>query len=275
MLSDSGVISPLLINNQNSFGVLQEPTGNEIITYTVVRGDTIQDIANKFGVSKETIIAVNNLANANYLKEGQELLILPIDGVIHKVKAGQTVSEIAALYGVNIKKIIDYNILTEDAFVRVGDILIIPGAKPLKIQQALKTSKHNTTGLAYLYEDLPQYNSYYLYPTVKESRNWGILHRNNAVDIATDCGNEIYAAASGTIRRADSYGYNGGYGKYVIIDHPNQTSTLYSHMSKILVEQDDYVNQGDIIGLIGSTGRSTGCHVHFEVRGAKNPFAKY
>ncbi len=274
LLSSSGIMNPLLINDINQFGLLQEPVNNEIITYKVVKGDTIEQIAKKFNINQDTIIYANNLANPNTLRIGQELLILPISGVIHKVKAGETVSQIAFLYNVTIDKIIEFNLLTEDAFIRAGDILVIPGAKPLrsKIAESATTTKF---GISSLYSDLPSFDSYYLYPTVKNSTNWGRLHRNNAVDIATGCGNEIYASAAGTIRIADSIGYNGGYGKYVVIDHDNQTSTLYAHMSKIYVGKGQYVNQGDVIGLIGSTGRSTGCHIHFEVRGARNPFVKY
>lgn len=274
LLSSSGIMNPLLINDTNQFGLLQEPSKNEIIVYKVVKGDTIEQIAKNFNIDQETIIYANNLTNPNSLRIGQELLILPISGVIHKVKSGETVSHIASLYNIAIDKIIEFNLLTEDAFIRAGDILIIPGAKPLK-GRLNKVVGLQKSGISSLYADLPSFDSYYIYPTVRNSTNWGRLHRNNAVDIATSCGSEIYAAAGGNIRIADSVGYNGGYGKYVVIDHDNQTSSLYAHMSKIYVEKDQYVNQGDVIGLIGSTGRSTGCHLHFEVRGARNPFVKY
>ncbi|HEU5114585.1 MAG TPA: M23 family metallopeptidase, partial [Candidatus Paceibacterota bacterium] len=85
-------------------------------------------------------------------------------------------------------------------------------------------------------------------------------------------GTPIHAAASGVVIIARSGGYNGGYGSYVVISHPNGTQTLYAHMSKVIAHQGDAVEQGDLIGLVGSTGKSTGPHVHFEVRGAVNPF---
>lgn len=274
LLSSSGLVNPLLINDINQFGLLQEPSNSEIITYKVIKGDTLEQIAKKFNIDQDTIIYANNLADPNSLKIGQELIILPISGVIHKVKTGETVSHIASLYNIDINKIIEFNLLTEDAFIRAGDILIIPGAKPPKgrLNRFVNVAK---SGISSLYADLPSFDKYFIYPTVKNSTNWGRLHRNNAVDIATSCANDIYASADGVIRIADDVGYNGGYGKYVVIDHDNQTSTLYAHMSKIFVQKGQKVNQGEVIGLIGSTGRSTGCHLHFEVRGARNPFVKY
>lgn len=112
--------------------------------------------------------------------------------------------------------------------------------------------------------------------------NWGILHNHNAVDIANDCGTPIRAAADGTVVADPSLGdgsggWNGGYGKFVLIQHPNATKTRYAHMQKIFVSPGDHVTQGETIGTIGNTGEvkgTTGCHVHFEVYGAPNPFAR-
>ncbi|MEX0916626.1 MAG: M23 family metallopeptidase, partial [Candidatus Spechtbacterales bacterium] len=98
------------------------------------------------------------------------------------------------------------------------------------------------------------------------------LHPTNAVDIAGACWSPVYAGASGNVALATGGGgWNGGYGNYVAIDHPNGTRTLYAHMIQVKTSAGAYVNQGAVIGYMGSTGRSTGCHLHFEVRGAANP----
>jgi murein DD-endopeptidase MepM/ murein hydrolase activator NlpD len=105
-------------------------------------------------------------------------------------------------------------------------------------------------------------------------KNWGRLHGKYGVDIASACGTPIYAAAAGTVTLADSVGWNFGYGKYLMIRHSNGVITLYAHTSRIVVEQGQQVAQGQLIALMGTTGRSTGCHLHFEVRGAPNPMAR-
>lgn len=118
-------------------------------------------------------------------------------------------------------------------------------------------------------------NGYFIIPAA--GWNWGGLHNNNAVDIANSCGTPVYAAAEGLIIENASSGWNSGYGAYVKIEHPSGAKTVYAHLSKITVSEGKYVNQGELIGNIGNTGNihgPTGCHLHFEVRGAKNPLAK-
>jgi len=100
--------------------------------------------------------------------------------------------------------------------------------------------------------------------------DWGIIHGNNGVDIANKCGTPIVAAASGTVTEVGS-GWNGGYGNAIRIKH-KKTSTYYAHLSEMHVSVGDVVEQGEVIGLMGITGKSTGCHLHFEVRGGSNPF---
>lgn len=123
---------------------------------------------------------------------------------------------------------------------------------------------------------LPEIDGYFIMPT--NGWNWGQLHYNNAVDIAGVCGSEVYAAQSGAVAEEAGEGWNGGYGNYVAVEHPNGTKTLYAHTSKNLVTVGDLVMQGEVIALTGNTGNvngETGCHLHFEVHGAENPFANY
>lgn len=118
-------------------------------------------------------------------------------------------------------------------------------------------------------------NDNFIIPTA--GWNWGGLHDNNAVDIANSCGTPVYAAAEGLIIEKASSGWNSGYGAYIKIEHPGGAKTVYAHLSKTTVSEGKYVGQGELIGNIGNTGNThgpTGCHLHFEVRGAKNPLAK-
>ena len=121
----------------------------------------------------------------------------------------------------------------------------------------------------------PDNVGYFRMPTT--GWNWGRLHNQNAVDIANNCGTPIYAAAEGLITESASDGWNSGYGNYIKIKHPNNTETLYSHNDENIILAGQYVKQGDLIAYMGNTGNThgpTGCHLHFEVRGAKNPLAK-
>lgn len=127
--------------------------------------------------------------------------------------------------------------------------------------------------------NLPDIKNYFSLPAV--GWNWGTLHNYNAVDIANECGTPVYAAQEGLVvsdpNLGDGFsGWNDGYGIFVFIEHPNGTKTRYAHLAKSLVKIGDYVKKGQEIGLMGNTGNThgpTGCHLHFEVYGAKNPFA--
>lgn len=103
--------------------------------------------------------------------------------------------------------------------------------------------------------------------------NWGVIHANNGVDIANTCGTPVVSAAAGRVTDIGA-GWNGGYGNAVTITHANKTKTFYAHLEEVAVEIGQKVAQGEQVGVIGMTGKSTGCHLHFEVHGGKNPFGK-
>ena len=146
-----------------------------------------------------------------------------------------------------------------------GQTIIIPGAQ-IPIPSGVAVSAVS---------NLPAVQEgFFLYPTT--GWNWGRLHYNNAVDIANQCGAPVYAAASGLVIDRKDIGWNGGAGKLVKVQHGNGLSTNYYHLGDILVNIGAYVEKGQIIARIGNTGNThgpTGCHLHFEVRGARNPFA--
>jgi len=252
----------------NSFQGYSSPDGNlsslasladydyqqQMWSYQVKTGDTLQKIADKFKVSIETLCWANDLNPASTLKIGQQLNILPVSGVLYLVRSGDTLSQIAQLHQAKTEEILAFNNLGDPKQLSVGDLLIIPNGK--KPKQAPRLT--------------PVASSYFILPTV--GRITQGLHPFNAVDVANKCGTPIYAAASGIVQKAGSISIGGN---RVRIIHSNGVVTYYGHLSRILVVPGQKVSQGQEIGLMGRTGHATGCHVHFDVRGAVNPLAKY
>ena len=233
----------------------------QISTYIVRGGDTLSEIAEMFGVSRNTIIWANNLRGTS-IREGQELVILPISGVRHVVKSGDTLKSITTKYKADLEDILSYNGLSTESKLQIGDIVIIPDGV---------INAPSTLVLASGSQNYPTYVGYYMRPISGGRKSQGI-HGYNGVDIAAPTGTPVIASASGTVIISRSSGYNGGYGLYVAIRHDNGTQTLYGHLSRVNVSVGQVVSQGEIVGAVGSSGRSSGPHLHFEVRGAKNPF---
>jgi len=237
-----------------------------ISTYIAQKGDSISSIAKMFNVSVSTIEWANDLKSGSHIKEGQALIILPISGVKYTVKSGDNLKKIVAKYKGDIEEVLQYNNLSLDSQLAVGETIIIPNGRIESVAASPKGSNKKIRGA-----NSPFYAGYYIRPIEGGRKSQG-LHGYNGVDLAAPTGTPIYASASGMILISKNYGWNGGYGQYVVMEHPNKTQTVYGHMSKNISYQGQYVAQGDIIGYVGSTGRSTGPHLHFEVRGAKNPF---
>jgi LysM repeat protein len=245
----------------------------EVTEYVVQEGDALSFIASDFGVSMNSIIWANNLRDADSISPDQVLKIPPVSGVIHPVKSGDTVSTIAKKYGVEEAKIIEFNSLPQDGQLSLGDDIIIPDGQMPEVRIAAVPRSGSVLPRQTSFSYLPNLGDFFMLPA--SGYNWGKIHGRNGVDIASSCGSPIFAAADGTVLSADAVGYNGGFGKYLKITHPNGTETLYAHASKILVSDGESVAKGQKIALMGTTGRSTGCHLHFEVHGARNPLAKY
>jgi LysM repeat protein len=239
---------------------------SQVLKYTVQPGDLLSFIASDYGVSVNSIIWANNLTDADSLRLGQILKIPPVTGVVHIVKSGDTIIKIAEKYGGEEENIISFNSLPKDGQLRVGAEIIVPDGK-------INTAYTSGSATARRFSYLANLGDYFMSPAT--GYNWGRIHGRNGVDIANSCGTPIYAAAGGNVALSDSVGWNGGFGKVIKLIHPNGTETLYAHASRLLVENGAYVARGQQIALMGSTGRSTGCHLHFEVHGAQNPLAKY
>ena len=247
-------------------------TRNSILEYTVQSGDLLSFIASDYGVSVNSIIWANSLRDSDSLTLGQILKIPPVSGVIHQVKKGDTVASIAKKYGAEEAKITEFNGLPQSGELQIGDDLIVPDGIIKSAYTATRGTAARSAG-AKPFAYLPNLGDFFMIPT--NGYNWGRIHGRNGVDMANSCGTPIYAAAEGSVATADGVGYNGGFGKFIKLVHVNGTETLYAHATKLLVKAGDYVPRGQMIALMGSTGRSTGCHLHFEVHGARNPLVKY
>ncbi len=251
---------------------ISERTPSDQISLYVVRpGDTISQIAKMYGVTSNTIVWANNLpSKGTRIQPGDTLVILPVTGIKHTVAKGETIQSIVKKYKGYLTEVLQYNGLAEGASLTVGQEIIIPGGEEIQISSG-STSIAKTAPLRGA--SGPSYDGYYIWP-VSGGRVTQGLHGYNGVDIGAPIGTPILAAAGGTIIIARDSGWNGGYGEYVVITHENGTQTLYSHMSRVIVSPGQYVAGSQVIGYIGQTGKATGPHLHFEVRGAKNPFAK-
>ena len=243
--------------------------GGEIIIHSVTDGETISSIAARYGLQMTTVMWENDLTETSKIKPGQELKILPLDGIRHKVSRGETISSIGKKYsleGSEIQVMVDYpfnEFLNDETFdLATGQYLMVP--------DGVKASVINTTGyVARQIQITPDAGSVtatgnFVWPaTGRITQGYRFYHK--AIDIANKSGGAILAADGGTVVGAgwlDGYGY----GNRIIIDHGNGYVTLYAHLSVVQVQPGQQVNRGDLIGRMGSTGRSTGTHLHFEIR---------
>ena len=252
------------------------PPASDTSVYVVRQGDAISQIADMFGVSVNTILWANNMKKGDKLNAGDVLLILPVSGVEHTVTKGQTIQSIAKLYKVGVDDIIQNNDITLSTPLVVGDTLIIPNGEKSQENDKPLPAKDLATTIAkdkqyYTQHPVQNLAGYFIDPVPGYRLSQGI-HDRNAVDLAISIGTPIHAAAAGVVLLART-GYNGGFGNVVIINHPNGTQTVYAHQSKLNTTTGAQVYQGQIIGYVGSTGHSTGPHLHFEVHGAQNPGA--
>lgn len=244
------------------------PERDQISLYVVREGDTLSEIADSFGVSANTIKWANDLPSTATVRIGQELIILPVSGVRHTVKSGETISTIAQKYGGQVDDVLSFNGIDDASHVAVGDELIIPHGE---FQQSAPAPSSTPRSIAR--ESAPVASAgFYLRPLDGGRRTQGI-HGYNGVDIAAPHGTSVYASAAGSVIISKESGWNGGYGNYIVVKHGNGTQTLYSHLSSVIVGVGQEVVAGQVIGYVGNTGRSTGPHLHFEIRGGpQNPF---
>ncbi len=251
-----------------------DPATLDTSVYVVRKGDSVAQIAEMFGVSVNTVLWANDIKKGEKLSEGDILLIPPISGLEITVAKGQTLQSIAKQYKADINDIIQYNDISLDAPLAVGDTLMIPDAQ--KSEEGDKPVQNLGASIAksndyYKKHPITNFAGYFVNPVPGYRLSQGI-HDDNAVDLAIPKGTPIHAAAAGKVIFAKT-GYNGGFGYLVIIAHPNGTQTYYAHQSKIATTVGAQVAQGQVIGYVGSTGHSTGPHLHFAVKNGRNPGA--
>jgi len=242
--------------------ISQKPR-DKVITYTVQKGDTLSTIAQKFGISADTIRWVNDLTGDD-ITVGDTLQILPVTGIAYKVQSGDTVYSIAKTFDTDAQKIVDFpfnDFANPETFsLVIGQIVIVPdGIKPSEqpfIRHEVYIAQGPTTPAAGGF-------TWPVHGIVTQFASWYHM----ALDIAAPYGTPIVAARGGTVVEVNSGTWDYGYGNDVIIDHGDGTKSLYAHMESVNVSVGQQVSGGaSVIGWIGMTGRTTGPHVHFEIR---------
>lgn len=244
--------------------------GGEVITHVVQEGETLSSIASRYGLDVSTILWENKLTEKSPIKPGQELRILPVDGVRHQVARGETIYSIGKKYGLDessAQLIVDYpfnEFRNDETFeLATGQWLVIPEGVPPR--QVDNTTVAGTRKLITITADagaVTATGSFIRPAAGMITQAYKFYHK--AIDIANRGAGPILAADSGTVVAS---GWDpSGYGNRIMIDHGNGNVTLYGHLSALQVQPGQRVNRGDVIGQMGSTGRSTGTHLHFEVR---------
>ncbi|MDR1894394.1 MAG: M23 family metallopeptidase [Spirochaetales bacterium] len=223
------------------------------VNYVVRRGDTVGSIARQFGVTERTLIGFNGITDVYRIAPGMELAIPDMDGLAYQVKAGETLASIGAHFGVEINALLDANDLSQD-LLSVGQSLFIPGARMSEYDY------RKATKTLFIYPARARLSSPFGYRADPFN---GTRRYHNGLDLANSIGTPIYASMEGTV--IDTADRTTGYGRSIVIQHANGFQTLYGHLNEILVRRGQWVNQGQLIGRMGTTGRSTGSHLHFTI----------
>ena len=221
-------------------------------TYVVKKGDSLFSIARRCNISIDAILSVNNMRDASILRIGTVLKIPNMNGVYYSVRKGDSLSSITTRYRVDMNKLVDVNEL-ESSVIYVGQKLFIPGAALSEWERA------EALGTLFKYPVRGRLTSrmgFRIDPFTKRRAY------HAGIDIANRIGTPVHASQSGKVTFS---GYKGHYGKTVILSHQQGYSTVYGHLDKMLVKKGQVVRQGDKIGTVGNTGRSTGPHLHFEI----------
>src|SRR3989344_1645325 len=255
---DQGVISSEI----TPVTIISEKPRDKTIEYEVKSGDTLAIIAKEFGVSENTILWANDMTSNSDLVAGDKIKILPVSGVAHTVEGGDSIYSVAKKYRANAQGVLDFpfNDVGDDFTLRTGQTLIVPDGTPPEKPKAAPTqylaaqnipvADLGTAQFAWPASGLmAQYFSWY----------------HPGLDISNTAGGPIRASDSGTVTVA-GWPDNFGYGNRVVLDHGNGYTTLYAHMSAIYVSPGQKISKGEVLGAMGSTGRSTGTHLHIEIR---------
>ncbi len=249
---------------------LQQIRGGEIISHVVSDGETLSSIASRYNLDVTTILWENDITEKDTLAPGQTLRILPVDGLRHTVSRGETIFSVAKKYGLDDSQaqvIVDYpfnDFLNDETFeLATGQPIMVPGGVPPQEPAPQRPTARFAPTPAIAGGDVTGSGSFVWPASGGISQYYQFFHK--AVDISNRAGGPILAADSGTVV-VSGWPDSSGYGNRVMIDHGNGFVTLYAHMSVLQVSVGQSVGRGAVLGQMGSTGRSTGTHLHFEIR---------
>jgi murein DD-endopeptidase MepM/ murein hydrolase activator NlpD len=243
-----------------------------IVEYVVQPGDTVSQIANRLGVSTETVIWANEIRDPNLIRPGDVLRVPPITGVLHTVEPGDTLAQLASRYGASVEAVLAYplNRIENPEELIAGQLIMFPfGVRP---RPSAPTSAGVAAGAATTGPATGEAAAAAAAALRGFRLGWPTEGRitqyysgyHQALDIAAPLGNGVFAIDAGTVIVAAT-GWNGGYGTVIDIDHGNGFVSRYAHLNRMSVGKGDWVARGQPIGTIGLTGITTGPHVHFEL----------
>jgi murein DD-endopeptidase MepM/ murein hydrolase activator NlpD len=286
VLPDSSVDSgeTFIVRSINPRTFLPNQPRSEVVLYTVASGDTLFGIAAKYNLKPETLLWSNNSVlkdDPDLLNPGMILNILPVDGVYYQWHESDKLSAVAENYGANIVDIVswpgnhlDPNIDPEKSPIAPGTWLVIPGGHREFVQwqvpilrrtNKMKWAWGGAGACQGPYLSSAQGDGYFIWPTNSHAvtgnpyTSW-----HHAIDLSARLGDNIYASDSGVVVFSGMSSW--GYGNLIVIDHGNDWQTVYAHLSVIYAGCGADVSKGEVIGLAGSTGNSTGPHLHFEIQ---------
>ena len=238
-------------NTLNSDGVI----GVKYEEYTIGEGENLTTISRKIGVNLDTLVSVNKITNANKLKPGQKIIIPNRNGLLYTIKQNENIEEVASKYDIQLNRILAFNKIDEISDIEIGDDIFLPGAKDTLDERIEKFGQ--MFSLPVTVTRISSLFGYRVHPITK------VRTKHTGVDIPGSLNTPVYAARKGKVIFA---GYSGGYGNLVIVRHDKGYTTYYGHLNKITTKIGANVGVGVMIGRMGSTGNSTGSHLHFEVR---------
>jgi murein DD-endopeptidase MepM/ murein hydrolase activator NlpD len=266
-LQAEGVGGAILSSSLDSTGLVtleSDKPPSDVREYEVREGDTLSSIAVKFDVSIDTIKWANDTVDWKKLKPGTIVKVPPVTGIVYKVKPGDTIYSIATKFETNAQGIVDFpfNTFSDDETFAIvaGQTLIVPDAV---MPDAPTTTIPRFANVLTPDAGAVSATGSFVWPAYGRITQ-GFRWYHPGLDVANHDGGAILAADSGTVVTAGWV--NSGYGNHVIIDHANGYQTLYAHLSSLSVVAGQRVSRGAAIGQMGSTGRSTGTHLHFEIR---------
>jgi LysM repeat protein len=266
---DITVVDDTLVPDSGPLGtvadVVSQSSPDSISLYMVRPGDTISTIAELFGVRANTIRWANDLNSRDTIGIGQVLLILPIDGIAYEVQKGDTLASIAKKYSGDKEEIAQFNGLDIDDKLAIGTEIIIPGGEIAVSSPTSSSAVSSSSDTKRTTSKKSASPGFYIKP-INGVKTQGFHGRYRAIDYGASRGTPVVASASGTVIAAKR-GWNGGYGNIVALTHNNGTQTLYAHLKSVDVSVGQSVVQGQVIAHSGNSGKSTGPHLHFEIRG--------